>query len=68
LDSASPITDFEYSVNAREWKRVEPEDGLSDSLKETYRIELKPEERDGYLLIRATDAARNVTAVSFTAP
>jgi hypothetical protein len=48
--------------------RVEPEDGLSDSRKETYEIQLKPEDRGGYLLVRATDAARNVAAVSFTAP
>jgi hypothetical protein len=68
VDAESPVTDLEYSVNAREWVKVEPEDGLSDSLKETYRIELKPDERGGYLLIRATDAARNVAAVSFTAP
>ena len=68
VDAASPLTDFEYSVNAREWVRVEPEDGLSDSRKETYKIELKPEERGGYLLVRATDAARNVAAMSLMAP
>lgn len=68
VDAASPVTEFEYSVNAREWVRVEPEDGLSDSLKETYKIELKPDERGGYLLVRATDAARNVAALSLTAP
>lgn len=68
VDAASPVTDFEYSVNAREWVRVEPEDGLSDSRKETYKVELKPEERGGYLLVRATDAARNVAALSLTAP
>jgi hypothetical protein len=68
VDEASPITDFEYSVNARDWVRVEPEDGLSDSRREMYRIELAPGDRGGYLLIRATDAARNVGAISLTAP
>ncbi|HEX9150113.1 MAG TPA: hypothetical protein VF958_13200 [Thermoanaerobaculia bacterium] len=68
VDAASPVTEFEYSVNAREWVRVEPEDGLSDSRKETYRIELKADQRGGYLLVRATDAARNVAALSLTAP
>jgi hypothetical protein len=68
VDASSPITEFEYSVNAREWVRVEPEDGLSDSRKEIYKIELKAEERGGYLLVRATDAARNVAAMSFSAP
>ena len=67
-DSASPLTDFEYSVNAREWVRVEPEDGLSDSRKETYSIDLKPADRSGYLLVRATDASHNVAAASFSAP
>ena len=67
-DGASPVTDFEYSVNAREWVRVEPEDGLSDSRKETYKIELASDERGGYLLVRATDAARNVAAMSLSAP
>jgi hypothetical protein len=67
-DAASPVTDFEYSVNAREWVRVEPEDGLSDSRKETYSIELAPGERGGYLLVRATDAARNTAAMSLNAP
>ena len=67
-DASSPITEFEYSVNAHEWVKVEAEDGLSDSLEETYRIELKGDERRGYLLVRATDAARNVAAASLTSP
>lgn len=67
-DAASPVTDVEYSVNAREWVRVEPKDGLSDSRKETYAITLGPADRGGYLLVRATDAARNVAAASFAAP
>ena len=67
-DAASPLTDFEYSVNAREWVRVEPEDGLSDSRKETYSIDLKPADRSGYLLVRATDASHNVAAASFRSP
>jgi hypothetical protein len=67
-DAASPLTDFEYSVNAHEWVRVEPEDGLSDSRKETYSIDLKPADRSGYLLVRATDASHNVAAASFSAP
>lgn len=67
-DAASPVTDVEYSVNAREWVRVEPADGLSDSRTETYSIELAPADRGGYLLVRAADAARNVAAASFAAP
>lgn len=67
-DAASPVTDVEYSVNAREWVRVEPQDGLSDSRTETYRVTLAPADRGGYLLVRATDASRNVAAASFAAP
>jgi len=67
-DAASPLTEFEYSVNAREWVRVEPDDGLSDSRKETYSIDLAPADRSGYLLVRATDASHNVAAASFSAP
>jgi hypothetical protein len=67
-DAASPVTELEYSVNANEWVKVEAEDGLSDSREETYRIELKKDERGGYLLVRATDAARNVAAATLSTP
>lgn len=68
VDAASPIMEAEYSVDAKEWTRVEPKDGLSDSLTESYRISVDPKARGGFLLIRVTDAARNVAAASFTAP
>lgn len=68
VDAASPLTQVEYSVNAREWVLVEPEDGLSDSRKETYAIAVKLEDRGAYLLVRATDAAHNVAAASLPAP
>jgi len=68
VDSSSPVTEVEYSVNAREWVTLVPDDGLSDSPKESYSITLKPEDRTGYLLVRATDAAHNVAAASFSAP
>ncbi len=65
-DNASPILEAEYSVDAKEWLRVEPKDGLSDSPVETYRIRLDPAWKGAFLLIRVTDAARNVAAASFT--
>jgi hypothetical protein len=68
VDAASPIMEAEYSVDAKEWTRVEPKDGLSDSLTESYQIRLDPKARGGFLLIRVTDASRNVAAASFTAP
>jgi len=65
-DAASPIFEAEYSVDAKEWVRVEPKDGLSDSPLETYRIRIDPKWKGSFLLIRVTDAARNVAAASFT--
>ena len=67
-DAASPILEAEYSVDAKEWVRIEPKDGLSDSPLETYQIKLDPKWKESFLLIRVTDAARNAAAASFTLP
>jgi hypothetical protein len=67
-DAASPILEAEYSVDAKEWVRVEPEDGLSDSPTETYSLRLEGKPRGAYVLVRVTDVARNVAAASFTVP
>lgn len=67
-DSLSPILEAEYSVDAREWVRVEPGDGLSDSRTETYQIKLDPKWKGAFLLVRVTDAARNVASASFVVP
>jgi hypothetical protein len=67
-DAASPVTEAEYSVDAKKWVRLEPKDGLSDSLRESYVVRLPAEARGGYLLVRVTDASRNVASASFTAP
>ncbi|HKF42996.1 MAG TPA: two-component regulator propeller domain-containing protein [Thermoanaerobaculia bacterium] len=67
-DSASPIYEAEYSVDAREWTRIEPKDGISDSPVESYVIKLDPKWKGSFLLIRVTDAARNTATASFTLP
>jgi hypothetical protein len=67
-DAASPILEAEYSVDAKEWVRVEPKDGLSDSPTETYQIKLDSKWKGAFLIVRVTDAARNVAAASFTLP
>jgi sugar lactone lactonase YvrE len=67
-DSLSPILEAEYSVDAKEWVRVEPRDGLSDSQTETYQIKLDPKWKGAFLLVRVTDAARNVASASFVLP
>jgi hypothetical protein len=67
-DASSPIQEAEYSIDAKEWVRVEPKDGLSDSPKESYLIRFDPKVKGAFLLIRVTDAARNVASASFTLP
>jgi hypothetical protein len=67
-DAASPILEAEYSIDAKEWIRIEPKDGLSDSLTEVYAIPLDQKAHGGFLLIRVTDAAHNVAAASFPLP
>ena len=67
-DALSPILEAEYSVDAKEWVRLEPKDGLSDSPTESFVIRLEPAQRGGFLIVRVTDSARNVASASFTAP
>ena len=68
MDAASPILEAEYSLDAKKWMRIEPKDGLSDSPRESYVIRIAPEARGAYLLVRVTDASRNVAVASFVAP
>jgi hypothetical protein len=68
VDEASPLLEAEYSIDAKEWIRVEPEDGLSDSPSESYTVRLTDAPKGAYVLIRVTDASRNVAAASFPAP
>jgi WD40 repeat protein len=67
-DAASPLTEAEFSLDARKWTRVEAQDGLSDSPTETFVIRLPKGSTGAYLLVRVTDASRNVATASFTAP
>ncbi|MFN2386042.1 MAG: hypothetical protein ABR576_07115 [Thermoanaerobaculia bacterium] len=68
VDAGSPIQDAEYSVDAKEWIRVEPQDGISDSMTERYTVKVDPAARGGFLLLRVTDSSRNVAAASYTVP
>lgn len=67
-DALSPIVEAEYSLDAKEWIRLEPKDGLGDSPTEAYVIHLDARQRGGFLLVRVTDSSRNVASASFTAP
>ncbi len=40
VDAASYLTRAEYSVNGGEWKPVYPDDGISDSPKERYSVDI----------------------------
>jgi len=64
-DAASPLSEAEYTVDAKEWVKLEPKDGISDSMKETFAIRLPPGDRGGFLLVRVTDSSKNVAAAAF---
>jgi len=68
VDAFSPLAEAEYSLDAKKWTRVEAEDGLTDSLSETFVIRLPKGSEGSYLLIRVTDSSRNVATASFPAP
>jgi hypothetical protein len=55
-DDLSPVGRVEYSVNATKWERLLPQDGISDSQDETYRLP----ENSGFVVIRAVDSYYNV--------
>lgn len=67
-DALSPIVEAEYSVDAKEWIRLDPRDGLGDSPTESYVVRLDAKQRGGFLIVRVTDAFRNVASASFAAP
>ncbi len=59
-DSFSVVGAVEYSVNAREWQVVYPVDGISDSNREEYRVELsRLPGGEVTVVVRANDAAGN---------
>jgi hypothetical protein len=67
-DASSPIAVAAWSLEAGPWNRMVPDDGMTDSPSESYKISLKPEARGGYLLIRAADSAGNPASVSLAVP
>lgn len=59
-DATSPLRRCELSLDARPWIVVEAEDGVTDSLEETFAIELQSLTAGEHLLtVRVTDAAGN---------
>jgi hypothetical protein len=60
-DSASFLTRAEYSVNGGEWQTVFADDGISDSPKERYTLEIPLKTSGEYTIaLRVFDANGNV--------
>jgi hypothetical protein len=59
-DSFSNVGEVIFSVNAREWEVTPPVDGITDSPRETYRVELKnlPAGEIAFV-VKGSDAAGN---------
>ena len=66
LDELSPIDTVEYTVNADQWHVIYPDDGISDSPRESFRIRV-PADTVTRLVIRAMDDMNNTATVGGTA-
>jgi hypothetical protein len=66
-DSANPLREAMFSVDAQEWKPVPSADGLIDAQTETLLVESgDPQKSGGLLLLRVTDAAYNVVTFNLS--
>jgi len=63
-DAASALVRCEYSIDARPWKPLAPEDGITDSKDERFSVRLEDlEEGERLLVVRAYDSAQNAGLV-----
>ena len=62
LDELSPIDTVEYTVDAEQWHVIYPDDGISDSPRESFRIRV-PADTFTRLVIRAMDDMNNTATV-----
>ena len=59
-DSFTILGSVEYSVNAGKWQALHPADGISDSIREDYRVDLpRLPAGETAVVVRAIDAAGN---------
>jgi hypothetical protein len=64
-DEQSAVQRVEYSLDASRWRVVYPKDGIPDSRREEFEVELDEGETGRSVIIRATDAMNNIaTAVA----
>jgi hypothetical protein len=63
-DAQSAVTRVEYSVDAERWRVVYPMDGLPDSRVEQFELLLDADAATRTVILRATDAMRNVATAT----
>ncbi len=59
-DASSYIVRAEYNINGRDWKKIYPEDGISDSPKETYALEVELTTPETSVTLRVFDSNGNI--------
>ncbi|MEO7274553.1 MAG: hypothetical protein ABIX28_16570, partial [Vicinamibacterales bacterium] len=63
-DTQSAVQRVEYSLDASRWRVIYPKDGIPDSRREEFEVNLTDVEAGRNVIVRATDAMNNVaTAV-----
>lgn len=62
-DQRSPIIRAEYAVDAKEWIRIAPQDGIADGREEVFRFR-KAELRENFVILRVVDSSWNVATAT----
>jgi hypothetical protein len=64
-DALSPILRAEYAIDAKEWVRVQPVDGMADSPDEEFRFS-RSDVEGKFVIFRVVDASWNVATSTVT--
>jgi hypothetical protein len=59
MDASSYIVRAEYSINGSDWKKIYPEDGISDGPRETYTLEVELNSPETSVTLRVFDLNGN---------
>lgn len=62
-DALSPVSTAEYAIDAKQWVRIQPSDGLADSPEEEFRFR-RAEIEGRFVVFRVVDASWNVASSS----
>ncbi|HEU5162318.1 MAG TPA: hypothetical protein VFV54_04145 [Thermoanaerobaculia bacterium] len=62
-DALSPLSKAEYAIDAKEWVRIQPADGLTDSQEEEFRLP-RTEVEGKFVIFRVVDSSWNVASSS----